>query len=84
MSFERQIFERQILARPAAISAFTEEVMRYLAGAGVDNRTAHHVALAGLGNSHDEQADRLEQDRAGLRHGFLEPDRARHPEAHHD
>jgi serine/threonine-protein kinase RsbW len=39
-------FETQVLPRPEAISAFTEQVMDYLAGAGIDTRTAHHVALA--------------------------------------
>jgi anti-sigma regulatory factor (Ser/Thr protein kinase) len=56
-------FERQILAQPAAISALTEEVMDHLAGAGVDPRAAHHVALAldelltNLG-SHGNSADK--------------------------
>lgn len=39
-------FERQLLAQPAAISELTEAIMEYLAAAGVDARTAHHVALA--------------------------------------
>jgi serine/threonine-protein kinase RsbW len=56
-------FERQVLAQPAAISALTEEVMDHLAGAGVDPRASHHVALAldelltNLG-SHGNSADK--------------------------
>ena len=56
-------FERQVLAQPAAISALSEQVMDYLAGAGVDARAAHHVALAfdelltNLG-SHGNSADK--------------------------
>jgi serine/threonine-protein kinase RsbW len=39
-------FETEVLPQPDAISALTEQVMDYLAGAGVDARTTHHVGLA--------------------------------------
>jgi anti-sigma regulatory factor (Ser/Thr protein kinase) len=39
-------FEAELLPRPEAISALTEQVMDYLSDAGVDARAAHHVALA--------------------------------------
>lgn len=39
-------FERQVLAQPAEISQLTDDVLEYLAAAGVDTRAAHHVALA--------------------------------------
>lgn len=69
-------FERQLLAQPAAISALTEAVMDYLAGSGVDARTAHHVALAfdelltNLG-SHGNSADKLATVRLVVEPGMV-------------
>jgi anti-sigma regulatory factor (Ser/Thr protein kinase) len=38
-------FTAEIRAEPEAISALTENTAAFLAGAGVDNRAQHHVAL---------------------------------------
>jgi serine/threonine-protein kinase RsbW len=70
-------FERQLLARPAAISALTDAVMDYLAAEGVDTRATHHVALVldelltNLG-SHGNSADKPATVRV-----FVEPDRVK-------
>ena len=70
-------FETQILPQPAAISELTQAIMDFLAGAGVDTRTAHHVALAfdelltNLG-SHGNSADKPATVRV-----FVEPDRVK-------
>lgn len=38
-------FETSVLARPEALSDFTDKVMAFLSEGGVDARATHHVAL---------------------------------------